>query len=273
MDDLALFVAVADAGGLAGAARATGTSAPTLSRRMTRLEGDLGQKLFERGPRGYGLTGAGRLLLAEAEGLRDISARVRHFAARARNVPVRITAGHWTSMFIARNLSQEWSPDAGWRPEFLAATAFVDIARREADIGIRTKRPDQPWMARRQTRMIELAPYGRSASATGFIAISGPAAKMRSQRWIAENHTDAIVATVSSQHLACEMAIGGIGQVILPRFIAPFFPKLTQTGPVIEELTQPEWLVSHHDARHDPPVRAALDAIGAILDGRAGSGV
>lgn len=267
LDDLSLFVAVADAGGLAGAARATGASVPTLSRRMSRLESGMGQKLFARGPRGYALTNAGRRLLAEASGLREVSARLGRFADEATVATVRITAGEWTSMYVARKLARVWSPNASWRPAFLASSAFVDIARREVDIGIRTKRPDQPWMAGRQTRSIDMAAYAARSDVTGFIHVTG--SEMRSQRWIRAKYGDQIVTEVSGQRLAVDLAIAGVGQVVLPRFVAPLFPELQQVGPVIEELTQPEWLVSHHDARHDPPTRAALDAVGAILDGTA----
>lgn len=264
LDDLALFVAVADAGGLAGAARVTGSSVPTLSRRMTRMETDLGQRLFLRGARGYSLTGAGRTLLAEAEGVRDLAARIGRFADQEKAVTVRITAGEWTSMFLARHLPQVWSVDAPWRPSFQASSAFVDIARREADIGIRSTRPDQLWMAGRQTRMIEMAVYASAPEVHGFITVAD--SEMRSQRWIRAEYGTEIVTEVSGQRLAVDLAVTGLGKVVLPRFVAPLFPGLRQVGPVIDELTQPEWLVSHHDARHDPPIRAALDAIGALLD-------
>lgn len=59
LDDLRLFLAVADAGGLAGAQKATGTPSPTLSRRMAKLERQMGLRLFERGARGYTLTKRG----------------------------------------------------------------------------------------------------------------------------------------------------------------------------------------------------------------------
>ena len=45
---LRLFLAVARAAGLAGAARQTGISAPTLGRQMTALERRINQRLFER---------------------------------------------------------------------------------------------------------------------------------------------------------------------------------------------------------------------------------
>ena len=152
LDDLELFVAVADAGGLGGAARATGTSAPTLSRRMAELERRAEARLFERGPRGYALTSEGRALLEEAEGLRALAARLARWGSGARSAPrVRITAGSWTARRLARGIGAVWAPGAGWMPEFLASNATVDIARREADIGIRNRRPDQPWLAGRRT--------------------------------------------------------------------------------------------------------------------------
>lgn len=268
LDDLALFVAVADSGGLAGAARATGSSVPTLSRRMTRLETDIGQRLFARGPRGYSLTGAGRALLAEADGLRGINARVSRFADRDRAVPVRITAGHWTSMFLARTLPQHWSVDANWRPEFLPGNAYVDIARREADIGIRNRRPDQPWLAGRMTWQVAFAPFSARADIQGFVAIHDSANLTRSEIWLRENHPEEIVAQAATARLAADMAIAGMGQVVLPTFIAPFLPELQRSGPDIDALALEEWLVSHHEARHDPPIRAALDAIGTILTNR-----
>ncbi len=45
LDEVALFLAVADAGGLTGASRTTGASLPTLSRRMAELERALGARL------------------------------------------------------------------------------------------------------------------------------------------------------------------------------------------------------------------------------------
>ncbi|WP_066701517.1 helix-turn-helix domain-containing protein [Celeribacter ethanolicus] len=79
LDDYALFLAVADAGGLSGAEKATGTSLPTLSRRMAELERSLGKRLFERGNRGYTLTAESRALLQEAEPLRDAVRRLARF--------------------------------------------------------------------------------------------------------------------------------------------------------------------------------------------------
>jgi hypothetical protein len=63
-DDLQLFLQVATAGGLSGAAVRTGISAPTIGRRMLALENALGRTLFERSHQGYRLAHEGEVLLA-----------------------------------------------------------------------------------------------------------------------------------------------------------------------------------------------------------------
>lgn len=66
LNALRLFVAAAQAGTLSMAARRTGVPLPTLSRRVRRLEDELGVRLFERGALGLMLTPEGTRLLADA---------------------------------------------------------------------------------------------------------------------------------------------------------------------------------------------------------------
>ena len=137
LDDLRLFLAVADAGSLGAAAKTTGVSAPTLSRRMSALERALSARLFERGPQGYRLTLRGRALLEETADLRRVTAGLEAFASAAPIPRVRITAGLWTARHIARHADALTGAGRDWWPELLASNATVDIARREADIGLR----------------------------------------------------------------------------------------------------------------------------------------
>jgi len=59
LEDLQTFVEVADAGGVSPAARRLGVSKSIVSRRLFRLESDLGVQLLARTTRGAGLTEAG----------------------------------------------------------------------------------------------------------------------------------------------------------------------------------------------------------------------
>ena len=63
---------------------------------------------------------------------------------------VRISAGNWTSAFLARNIGALWQPDDHFRIEFVTAYAKVDIGRRNADIGVRSDRPTEQWLAGRR---------------------------------------------------------------------------------------------------------------------------
>lgn len=268
LDSFALFIAVADAGGLAGAARATGVSVPTLSRRMSELESRLGQRLFTRGARGYALTGNGRALLNEAEGLRDVASRLTSFARTKKQLQVRVTAGQWTSHFLARHLSKIWSPVSDWVPAFSASNSRIDIARREADVGIRNKRPDQSWLAGRFTVNIHYAVYAVNQNVKGYISLPENTSTTPSDRWLKKHHGDDIVTTASNARLALDLAASGIGRVVLPTFAGAAIPELEKVSPAIEEITHEEWLVCHHDARHDPQIRHALDAIHSLLTDR-----
>lgn len=59
LEDLQTFVEVADAGGVSSAARRLGVSKSIVSRRLFRLEADLGVQLLARTTRGAALTEAG----------------------------------------------------------------------------------------------------------------------------------------------------------------------------------------------------------------------
>jgi DNA-binding transcriptional LysR family regulator len=62
-----------------------------------------------------------------------------------------------------------------------------------------------------------------------------------------------------------DLAVAGVGRVVMPTFVARDVPGLKQVGPIIPELSHDEWLVCHHEARHDAPIRAALEAVATLL--------
>lgn len=82
LDDVRTFVEVAESGGLTSAGRRLGLSKSLVSRRLVRLEAELGAQLLARTTRGVSLTEAGatfrrhaETLLAEAEAAREAVAQ------------------------------------------------------------------------------------------------------------------------------------------------------------------------------------------------------
>lgn len=176
---------------------------------------------------------------------------------------VRISAGRWTVRRLARDISNYWSPSDLWVPEFVASDATLDLARREIDIGIRNRRPDHPWLAARRTAEIDYACYGTKDAPESFIGVTG--SNTPTANWL-ESQTQIQIATkVSDPLIAAELARAGVGRVVLPCFAGEAEDGLTRLTPPISELRSEEWLVSHHDARHEPPIRHALDALAQYL--------
>ncbi|MEM9344533.1 MAG: LysR family transcriptional regulator [Pseudomonadota bacterium] len=269
-DDLALFAAVAREGSLARAATATGLTSATLGRRMKALEDRLNRRLFQHGQAGYTLTQDGIALSEKVHRMEVAAAEITDWNEDAhKSGKVRLSAGYWTSLYLAENLTSYWSPSADWAPEFVYCDAFMDIARREIDIGIRNTRPTQPWLAGQKTGTVQHAIYGRDKEVTGWIG-PGPDTRITpSTRWVDETHGDRVVAKINAPHLSLALARQGVGRVVMPMFIGETRDGVIRLSDPIPELESEEWLVSHHDGRNAPHTRAALDALAQFLKTRA----
>lgn len=146
-NDLRLFLAVAEAGSVSGAARSLRIGQPTVSRRLAALEYTMGASLFRRSIDGASLTSAGERLLGPARKMAEWAGEVGRAAAKVDQVAsglVRVTASPFISFdFLA--------PMAGWlsrkhpalRLEVMSSMQYLDLARGEADLALRLKPPTQ----------------------------------------------------------------------------------------------------------------------------------
>lgn len=270
-DDLRLFLDVARLGGLSAATETTGLSAATLGRRVTALEGQIGEPLFIRSQTGYQLTKAGEELLERAE---DVESAMRSLTRwRDGNVGeriVRISAGTWTSAYLSSRIGEVWTVDDGIRIEFLTAYEKVDIGRRAADIGIRSARPTEPNLAGRKIGTVAHAIYAGRHLINGveaglFVGATGEGANVASARWLMAHHGDRIGVRGNDPHSVREMVAAGAGLSVFPCFVGDSDPRLVRVARIITELTTEQWLVSHHEERHRPEVRRVADRIAAIM--------
>lgn len=144
---IAAFVAVAEGGSLSAAARAMGSTQPTLGRQIKALEGQLGATLFQRNPRGFDMTDVGASLLPAAMAMRaaanDLALTVAGKTASLAGT-VRITASVATSVYhlpsIIADIRQQ-EPEIAI--ELVASDESGNLLYREADIAVRMYQPTQ----------------------------------------------------------------------------------------------------------------------------------
>ena len=261
-DDLAAFLAIARGGGLSAGAREVGSSPPTLGRRMRELERFLGRELFVRRSHGYDLTDAGEQLredLYPAE-LAIIRATV---PLRDDALPiVSITAGTWTMLALANVLPAITGDPHDLRARLLQGEEILSIPRREAAIGFRNSQPKEAGLAGRKLRHVSFAPYAAPGAPKRWIVVRSRAP---SARWVAERCGEEVTAEVDTPRLALDLALLGMGQVLIPTFIGDARPELERVGAEVEELGHDQWLVTHDDDRALPEIRRALDRISEVF--------
>lgn len=255
-NDLKYFLAVARYNGLSGAARQTGISAATLGRRMQALEQATGIEIFQRHARGYNLTEQGDALFARVAAL---DADLRPIFARdgeRQKTLVKLSGGHWTLHALSRYISQISSASPDTRLRLISATDHMKISHREAIIGIRNQRPERTGLACRRVGKIAFAGYAIDQSVTGWIRV---ASKAPSALWLAAQEDFNIVMEANAPRLARDLALQGVGRVVLPCFIGDTTPRLLKVHPTIPDLEHEQWLVSHDEDRFIPAVRKVLD--------------
>ena len=153
LSDLAVFVRVVDTRGFSAAARAMGLTKSAVSKRINRLERQLGLRLLQRTTRAMSLTEAGRVLYeraAQGVALLDESARLAAGLVDAPRGTLRVTA---SVTFGKRCL-------APLIPEFLARypeielqltllDRFVDLVEEGYDVALRlTRKPPEQVVAK-----------------------------------------------------------------------------------------------------------------------------
>lgn len=138
---LTLFVAVAETGSFAGAARATGLSPPTVTRGVTALEDHLGARLLIRTTRVVRLTDVGRDYLEEVRGiLADLQAAddlASGMAVRPAG-HLRVTAPvEFGRSFVAPILADFLDSYPDVTAELLTVDRIVNLAEEGIDVALR----------------------------------------------------------------------------------------------------------------------------------------
>jgi molybdate transport repressor ModE-like protein len=280
-NDLRHFLAVARYGSTLAAARALGLSQSTVHRRLAELERRLGRDLVERHPTGYRLTETGRTLLPAAEAVERavlaLEQQSEHLGADPTGI-VRLTCPEPLVSRIAENglLDRFQARHPGLSVEFVMSDRYLDLARGEADVALRSGEPMDPDLVGRKVADSIWAVYaspnyvqrhGRpqdvaDLSHHALIGFDGVMADHRASLWMAAAVPNARIVAHNNSVLGVLLAVkSGVGVAPLPTTIADAEDALVQVLPPIPELTRGWYLLTRRDLRKTPRVAAFYDFV------------
>jgi DNA-binding transcriptional LysR family regulator len=285
--DVELFLAIADAGSLSGAAQALRVTQPTVSRRLAELEANLGEALFTRGVEGTRLTAFGERMVDPARRMAESAGEVALLASGAETTPrgvVRVTAPPGVAFDVLAPfavLAREKLPEV--RLEIVSSTAYLDLARREADIAVRLQRLDRPSIERGLVTLgsVEHAvgaygtreyaaslPKGYRLEDVGWIAWAPPFESLPPNPQLAARIPGFRPVFASDDFLVqLRAAEAGVGAVVLGRFrSARALPTpLVELKVDFGKLRSSLHLVSSRGSLSIPRVKAVADLLCAEL--------
>jgi len=284
-DDVRIFLAIQSAGTLRGAAQRLAIDQTTVGRRLTGLERELGSRLFLRTTGGLVLTDTGQQVLRMAEGMERMAVSFERLGegADARVAgEVRVTTTDALAVdFVVPAIERLRGKHPEVRVILSTTTRLLDLTRREADIAVRTLRPEQPDLIVRQLGCWEvglyatrgyLAKHGEPQPGNGFaghdIALYQEGVTGRQDdTLVGEPRTNGcVVAELDSSLMLATFVRTGLAVGELPEYLARRDTELVRLWPDRRRAKPYEsWLVLHQDLAHTARVRVVVEAITAAF--------
>lgn len=283
------FVAVMQAGTLTGAARALGTTQPTVGRQVRALERLAGETYFLRRGNRLEPTDHARAMLARALDVeRAVTGLTR---AMAQPTPDRATVRLTTSTVFGTHLIPRLLPAVmarapGVEIEVIATDLVEDLHRRDADIAVRLVAPAQPDLIARRVGWVAIGLYATPAYLDAHGRPATPA-DLASHALIASRDGAEVRRVAERLGLAppSRMPIrsdaflvrdalvrAGLGIGPCQDWLAALVPGLERVLPDVEAARLPVWLVAHEDLRRSRSLRAVRDGLADTLQRMFGSG-
>ena len=215
------FLRVAKTGTLSAAAADLGLSQPTVGRHISRLEDNLGLRLFDHNQQGFELTQAGEQLLEAANNMALSAADLQRRASAANptreSVRLTIEVRPWSLRLASRHIERltPSMPQAEDTPPvnftFLSQDEYLSISRLEADLAIRNKVPKQGNLISVKLGYLTYRIFGSQDYCKAHPDAFDPASWPR-QDWVGFGQT--------RPHSSSNKAIASILEGRSPRFIA-----------------------------------------------------
>jgi DNA-binding transcriptional LysR family regulator len=280
-NDLKPFLAVARHGSSTAAARALGVDQSTVQRRLAELERRIGQPLVSRSPSGYRLTAYGQELLPLAERAEhQIAVLEQHIRSSAREVNgvLRLTCPEPLVERITRSalLDHLRERHPRLRVEFVTADRYLDLAKGEADVALRSGDTTDHKLVGRKIGESQWAVYATrdylqargtpadlaEAARHEWIALDAHWADHRLSRWQRECLPQARVAATASSVLGLvHAAKAGVALAALPVALGDSEPALVRVLGPVEELTRIWRILTTRELRRTQRVASFFEFI------------
>lgn len=278
--DLHVFLNVARAGGIAAAARSLQMDPSTVSRRIARLEQEIGLTLFDRGARRLNLTPEGAQLMdtagrMESIILRDVQGAVESRRAIAGRVRIGTSEG-FGAHYLAPRLPRLMHSHPGLSIDLVALPRNYSLALREVDVAITMDRPGAG-----DIRFKRLSAYtlGVFASREYLRRYGRPETvdALQDHAWcgyiddllftpeldMLQFGGSAIRPTYRTTSVTAQLqaVLAGTAMAVLPCYMADRFDELERLLPARIELERTYWLCVHGDLADSPRVRTVMAEI------------
>jgi len=282
-DDVRLFLALCRSRTVGHAGRALGVDASTVSRRIAALEEALATALFERSRDGITPTEAAEQLLPVAE---EIEQGVARFANQVDSLEreasglVRVTCPPDVAEVVVVPLLEELlRTHPGLRVSLMPGESVLDLTRREADLALRTVRPQSGdlvmtrltsarWVLAAAPALAKKLGPLRDFAAPPWLGWGEAFANMHVARWFAK-HARGVEPVVRSDSLRLHLAAAraGVGVALVPEPSLQHFQLVPVKLSKALHAAADEWpvdelyLVTHRALRDVPRVRVVWDLL------------
>lgn len=272
------FASISAHGSLSAAARATGAAQPTLSRHISALEQQLGERLFNRSSSGLDLTETGARLMEHAAAMAEAATRFSIASEASSHTlagSVRITASQIVATYILPDILTELRvAEPQLTVELVASDQTENLLRRDADIAVRMYRPRQADIIAKKVGELELGMF----AAKSYIARRGTLKTpedLLNHDVIGYDRSTLIIdgmkqvglkvdrdffAFRSDDQVVCwSMVVAGLGIGFNQRQIGLSDPRVDpiETAGIVDSL--PVWLTAHAELRTNPRIRYVYD--------------
>ncbi len=274
------FLVTAEEGSFSAAGRALGMAQPTVGRQVAALEEELDVVLFERVGHGLALTQTGLSLLEHARGMGEAATRLSLIAA-GQSVSLEgiviISASQIDAMYtLPTIIAHLRTVHPGIEVEIVATNDASDLARREADIAIRSFRPTQPDLLARKVR----ERFARLYATPDYLeAIGNPstADELSRGQFLGFDRGDALIKGLGALGLSLtpasfpiitenqlvqwELAKRGAGICIMVEEIGDAEPLVRRALPDFPPFPMATWLTTHRELSTSRRLRVVFDLL------------